>query len=142
MGMSKLLGIDYGVRRIGVAVADAQVRIATPLTVLAGRNDVTRDARAVADLGEQEGVEAFVVGLPLNMSERAGSDSEQTEVTRRFAAELERLSGKAVHLQDERLTSYAADAALDEAGVKPRDRRGLRDKIAAQKVLQSYLDQA
>lgn len=138
--MSKLLGIDYGVRRIGVAVADTEVRIATALTVLAGRNDVTRDARAVADLGGQEGVEAFVVGLPLNMSEAAGSDSEQTEVTRRFAAELERLSGKTVHLQDERLTSFAAEGVLDDAGVKARGRRGLRDKIAAQKILQAYLD--
>jgi putative Holliday junction resolvase len=139
--MSKLIGIDYGIKRIGVAVAETETRIATPLTVLDGRNDVTRDARAVADLGEREGAEAFVVGLPLNMSEEAGSDSDQTRLTREFAAELERLSGKAVHLQDERLTSFAADAALDEAWVKPRDRRGLRDKIAAQKVLQAYLDQ-
>lgn len=140
--MPKMMGIDYGSRRIGVAVADAETRIATPLTVVGGRNDPTRDARSVADLGEKEGADGFVVGLPLNMSEEGGSDSEQTIVTRRFAAELGRLSGKAVHLQDERLTSFAAEAVLDEAGVSAKKRRGRRDVIAAQKILQAYLDQA
>lgn len=137
MATAKFIGIDYGVRRIGVAIADAETRIAVPLVTLDGRNDVTRDARAVADLGQREAAGSFVVGLPLNMD---GSDSLQTTLTRRFAAELERLSGLPVHLHDERLSSYAAEGVMDEAGVRARGRKGLTDRIAAQKILQAFLD--
>jgi len=135
--MPYILGIDYGIKRIGTAVASTETGIATPLTVVAGRNDVTRDARNVADLGEKEAVASFVVGLPLNMD---GTESEQTALTRKFAAELERLSKRPVHLQDERLTSFAAEEVLDTAGIASRRRRGLIDPIAAQKILQAYLD--
>jgi putative Holliday junction resolvase len=134
------MGIDYGGKRIGIAVADGETRIALPLTVVAGRNEVTRDARNVADLGQREGVEAFVVGLPLNMSDEPPSDSAQTALARRFADELKRLSGKPVYLQDERLTSCAAEEVLEEAKVPVRRRKGRTDKIAAQKILQAYLD--
>ena len=135
--MLRLLGIDYGVRRIGTAVAETETRIAMPDRVLDGRNDVTRDARNVADLGAAHGVDAFVVGLPLLMDDR---ESDQTRLTRRFVAELERLSGKPVHLQDERLSSFAADEVLAEAGRSARRKPGLRDAIAAQKILQAWLD--
>jgi putative holliday junction resolvase len=140
--MPNVLGIDYGGKRIGVAIADAQTKIAMPLTVVAGRNDVTRDARNIADLGLRESAEGFVVGLPLNMSDEGVTDSPQTTLTRRFAAELERLSSKPVHLHDERLTSYAAEEVLEAAGVSPKKRKALTDMIAAQKILQAYLDQA
>ncbi len=137
--MPNILGIDYGVKRIGTATADTEVRIATPLEVIQGQNDVTRDARCVADYGEDHNVEAFIVGLPLNM--RDSGDSPQTTLTRKFAAELERLSKKPVHLQDERLSSFAAGEALDTAGVRQNKRKGLTDRIAAQKILQAWLDQ-
>lgn len=133
----RVLGIDYGIRRIGAAVADVALRISMPLTTIEGRNDVTRDARAVSDLGTQENATAFIVGLPLNMTT---GESEQTKLTRRFADELRRLSGKPVHLQDERLTSYAAQQVMDEAEVPHRRRKGLADRIAAQKILQAWLD--
>ena len=135
--MPKIMGIDYGIKRIGIAIAETEIRIANPLSVVAGRNEVTRDARTITDLGEKDGAGAFVVGLPLSMD---GTDSEQTALTRRFAAELERLSKKPVHLQDERLTSAAAGDVLDAAGIPPRKRKHLTDRIAAQKTLQAYLD--
>jgi len=135
--MARILGIDYGIKRIGVAQADAVVRIAMPFTTIDGRNDVTRDARNVADLGAKEDADAFVVGLPISMN---GADRPQTELTRRFAAELERLSERPVHLHDERLSSYAADEVLDEAGAGRKKRREVRDQIAAAKILQSWLD--
>lgn len=135
--MAKILGIDYGIKRIGVAQADTDVRIAMPFTRIDGRNDVTRDARNVADLGAKEDADAFVIGLPISMN---GADSPQTDLTRRFAAELERLSRRPVHLHDERLSSYAADEVLDEAGAGRRKRREVRDQIAAAKILQSWLD--
>lgn len=135
--MARILGIDYGLKRIGVAMADTESRIATPMTTLDGRNDVTRDARNVADLSPDEPVEAFVVGLPLNMDD---SEGPQAALSRRFAAELERLSGRPVHLHDERLSSFAAEEALDAAGLRGGRRKDLIDRIAAQRILQTYLD--
>jgi len=137
--MPNILGIDYGVKRIGTAIADTEVRIATPLDVIRGQNDVTRDARSVADFAEAQDVDAFVVGLPLNMGD--SGDSPQTTLMRKFAAELRRLSKKPVHLQDERLSSVAAEEVLDAAGVPLSKRKGLTDMIAAQKILQAWLDQ-
>lgn len=136
--MGSIVGIDYGRKRIGLAIADTESRIATPLTTVAGRNDATRDARNVVHSPQTAEVEAFVVGLPMNMN---GSDSDQTRFSRRFAAELGRLSGRPVHLQDERLSSYAATQLLDEAGVSRRRQEELTDQIAAQQILQHWLDE-
>jgi len=136
--MAKLLGIDYGSRRIGAATGDTQTRIALPLRVVASKGEIVQDAAAVAELARREGIDAFVVGLPLNM--RDGSDSRQTTLTRAFAARLAEGSRLPVHLQDERLTSYAAAEVLDQAEVPAKKRRGLNDLIAAQKILQAYLD--
>lgn len=135
--MACYLGIDYGIRRIGLAIVDTETRVAMPLDTIDGRNDVTRDARNVADRGVVEAADAFVVGLPLNMS---GTDSEQTRLTRRFAAELERLSKKTVILQDERLSTYAAEEALADAGLGSRQMRRFADRVAAQNILQAWLD--
>jgi putative Holliday junction resolvase len=140
--MAKLLGVDYGTRRIGIAVGDTETRVAMPLMTVKGADDAARDARMIADLGAKEKAEAFVVGLPLNMTAEVSTDSAQTILTRRFAAELERCSGKPVRLQDERLTSFAAEEVLEEAGFSRKKRKGLSDRIAAQKILQGYFDQA
>ena len=137
--MRRLLGVDYGSRRIGTAQADDETRIATPGKPIDGRNDPTRDARNVADHGVSLGIDAFVVGLPLSMDD---TDSDQTRVTRRFADELARLSGKPVELRDERLTSFAADEVLEQVAKRDqRKQKGLRDAIAAQLILQAYLDE-
>lgn len=133
----KYLGIDYGIKRIGLAQGDDETRIAFPLDTIAGRNDVTRDARNVADRGAAEAVDAFVVGLPINMD---GTEGEQAALTRQFAAELARLSGRAVQFQDERLSSAAAHEAMDAAGVGGRKRKGLTDALAAREILQAYFD--
>lgn len=133
----RILGIDYGIKRIGVAIGDLDSKIAMPLTTVDGRNDVTRDARNIADLAADHGANALVVGLPLNMD---GSSGPQVELTQRFARELERLANHPVHLQDERLSTMAAHEALDEAGVKSTRRRDLADRIAAQKILQAWFD--
>ncbi len=137
MAVTRVLGIDYGRRRIGLAIADVETRIATPLTTIDGRNDISRDARHVLDTAKQEGATILVVGLPLNMD---GTDSEQTLRTRQFAAELERMGGLPLHLQDERLSTFAAHEAMDEAMLRPRQRKGIADRVAAQMILQAYLD--
>ncbi|MCB9851986.1 MAG: Holliday junction resolvase RuvX [Phycisphaerales bacterium] len=133
----KFIGIDYGIKRIGLAHGDDDTRIAFPLDTIAGRNDVTRDARNVADRGEAEGAEAYVVGLPINMDD---SEGDQAALTRRFAGELDRLSGKRVHFQDERLSSAAAHEAMNVAGLRGRKRKALTDQLAARQILQAYFD--
>ena len=137
--MPRILGIDYGTKRIGIAIGDAETRIATPLKTLPGRGDTANDASAVAELAAQEEAAALVVGLPISMDE---TESAQTKLTRKFAANLARLAAKPVHLQDERLSSFAADESMQQAGLDPRKRkhRGVSDRLAAQKILQAYLD--
>ncbi len=137
--MSRILGIDYGTKRIGVAVGDTETRIASPLKTLPGRGNTTDDAGAVSQLAIKEEVGVIVVGLPLSMND---GESTQTKLTRNFADQLAKVSGKPVHLHDERLSSFAADETLEQAGVTPRKSksRGLTDRIAAQKILQAYLD--
>ena len=120
-----------------VAVGDDAVRVATPHTTIVGCNEVTRDARTIADLATAEGAGEFVVGLPLTAD---GQESEQTVHIRKFASELARLSGKPVHLQDEHLTSYAAEEVLREAALTRKKKKALTDRIAAQKILQAWLD--
>lgn len=133
----RLLGIDYGRKRIGLAIADDTVRVATPHSTILGRNDVTRDARAIVDVGVEQQIAEFVVGLPLTAD---GEESEQTAHIRTFVDELARLSGKPVHVQDEHLTSVAAEEVLREAEVSRRKKKALTDRVAAQKILQAWLD--
>jgi putative pre-16S rRNA nuclease len=137
--MPRILGIDYGTKRIGIAIGDAETRIATPLKTLPGRGDTVNDAAGIAELAAQEEAAAIVVGLPISMNE---TESPQTKLTRKFAADLARLAAKPVHLQDERLSSFAADESMQQAGLDPRKRkhRGVSDRVAAQKILQAYLD--
>lgn len=135
--MDRILGVDYGTRRIGIATGDSRMRIAMPLATLEGAGNVDRDARQVAEFAAGHQATAIVVGLPLSMD---GTDSEQTRLTRRFAAVLAAAYDGPVHLHDERLTSHAADAVLREAGASPRRSKELSDRIAAQKILQGYLD--
>jgi putative Holliday junction resolvase len=135
----RILGIDYGTRRIGVAIGDDETRIAAPLSTLSGCGQTARDAAAVVKIAKEEEAHEIVVGLPISMD---GRESDQTRLTRKFVADLEHASRMPVHLQDERLSSFAADEALDEAGIAPRKRQagGMTDRIAAQKILQAYLD--
>jgi putative Holliday junction resolvase len=136
-------GIDYGARRIGLALADPGGRIASPVGAIDGSGSPAADAAHVRAWAAREAVSAFVVGLPLNMD---GSDGAQTRVARTFAAALAG-EGARVELWDERLTSFQADALLgqlDEARGRriARTRKGdpRRDAVAAQIILQSFLD--
>jgi len=136
--MPRYLGIDHGRRRIGLAVSDEFGTLATPLATLPSTVDVATDARNVIDVADREGVEILVVGLPLNMD---GSEGPQAQACRAFADSLQAESpGRAVELWDERLSSFAADQVLDQTDLSPAKRKRRRDQIAAQIILQSYLD--
>lgn len=131
-----LLAFDFGMRRVGIAVGDWETRIAHPVGVIDARDNVTRFAR-IAELIAEWCPTALVVGLPMAMN---GDELPLTARARRFAQQLERRYGLEVALVDERLTSFDADLRLREAGVKPRARKGLDDSLAAQCILQDYLD--
>src|SRR5438477_5151065 len=135
--MPRYLGIDYGRKRIGLAISDDQGRIAMPVDVLGGTGDPIRDAAAVLAAAEDHEADQFVVGLPLNMD---GTEGPQAKLTRRFATELARLSGKPTDFQDERLSSAGAESLIEaHPDARARRRRPI-DPIAAQILLQNFLD--
>jgi putative Holliday junction resolvase len=136
--MPRYLGIDYGRRRIGLALSDRIGTLASPAATLPAKGDPAVDAQNVVDWASREGVEAYVVGLPINMDD---SEGPQAKVSRDFAGKLQAASGdRPVILWDERLSSFAADQLLDQTALSPAKRAKRRDQIAAQVILQSYLD--
>lgn len=131
-----VLALDVGDARIGVAVSDPGRRMAVPVgTIRTGAPD---DLKAVRALVEQHGATTIVVGLPLSLSGRPGTQAAHAEA---FAGALRAfLPGIAVVTHDERLSTVEADRALREAGVSGRRRRQVVDRTAAAVILQSYLD--
>ncbi|HVM62610.1 MAG TPA: Holliday junction resolvase RuvX [Verrucomicrobiae bacterium] len=132
----RILGVDFGQKRIGLALSDESGTIAQPLEYIDGGGLATV-SRELARLCETRKVGKIVVGVPLRLD---GKHSEQTERTLAFIAELRRATTIPVAQWDERLTSVQAERALLEGNVRRADRRQKIDKLAAQIMLQSYLD--
>ncbi|QVL57094.1 MAG: Holliday junction resolvase RuvX [Simkaniaceae bacterium] len=133
--MGRVLGIDFGMKRIGLARSDPMKMIASPLkTVIAGKN-----LEETADLiiQELEGVETIVLGLPLLLS---GKDSDTTTTVRKFAEILEKKSGLPLILWDERLTSKQVEKLMIEGNVSRKKRSAHVDTMSATLILQNYLD--
>ncbi len=138
----RILGIDDGRRRIGLAVSDPSGTLARPADTVAGHDDPAAAAREVAAaIGRIEAgddpIAAIVVGLPLRLD---GTPNEQTGHARALAAELQRLTGLDVVLQDERLTSREAESRLALRERDWRVRKKRLDAAAAAVMLQEYLD--
>jgi putative Holliday junction resolvase len=131
--MARILGLDVGERRIGIAISAPEGRLAVPLRVL-NRRDEDADIAAIAELARSEQVEAVVVGHPLSLSGAAGPQATRVEV---FARRLAESTGLSLDLWDERLSSVQAERV--PAPTK-RGRRRPRDDLAAAIILQSYLD--
>ncbi len=130
----RVLGLDIGERRVGVAASDPGRRVATPLMVLPATDLVV----AVTGLVEEYGADTVVVGLPLSMD---GSEGPQALRVREAADELARELKVPVAFWDERLSSEQARRALRDAGRKTgRRRNGQVDMVAATLILQSFLD--
>ncbi|GIW83039.1 MAG: putative pre-16S rRNA nuclease [Gemmatales bacterium] len=132
----RLLGIDYGDVRIGLAVSDADRVIASPLAQYQ-RRSAEEDAHYLRQLIETEEIGGIVLGLPIHLSGHEGSKAAQT---RKFGSWLEQVTGLPVVYWDERFTTLEAERSLWDAGLTHRRRRQRRDMIAAQIILQSYLD--
>lgn len=136
--MPRFLGIDYGPKRIGIALSDPEGRIASPERILPGCGSADGDAAAVVRLAEELEAREFVVGLPLHMD---GSDSEQTARSRAFAQALAAQAPGPVHLFDERLTSHAADALLAQRQLTRKKRKQRQDAVAAAVLLGGFLEE-
>ena len=131
----RYLAIDYGMKRTGLAVCDANETIASPLAVVQGHKDlIERIKRIIAS----EGIGAVVLGLPLNMDD---SEGPQAKLVLAFAKELGRHIQIPIHLQDERLSSFEAEQKLQEIGLSRAKKRERLDALAAADILQTFLDQ-
>lgn len=132
----RVLGLDYGDRRIGVALSDAFGWTAQGLEMIE-RKQEGDDIRRIEQLVREHEVETIVVGLPKNMN---GTIGPRGEICMAFAEQLRQILSLKVELWDERLTTVAATRTLLEADVSRRKRKQVVDKMAAALLLQNYLD--
>jgi len=132
----RILGIDYGDRRIGLAISDESATIATPLKVYLSQS-MRKDLDFVASLCKEKNVDKIILGLPLNMD---GTKGERANKTESFGKVLEKITVLEVIYKDERLSSVFAERALSESGNKHKKNKELVDTTAAMVILQGYLD--
>lgn len=132
----KILGLDYGDRRIGVALSDAFGWTAQGLEVIERRRDGDAIAR-ITELVKMNEVSEIVVGLPKNMN---GTVGPRGEICIEFAETLRETLDLPVHLWDERLSTVSAERTLVDADVSRKKRKKVVDKMAASLILQNYLD--
>jgi putative Holliday junction resolvase len=130
----RILGIDLGQARIGVAVSDELGMLAHPVETIPANADAPR---RIAEIVQEKNAERVVIGLPRHMN---GSVSIGATEALAFAHKLRALLPCKVLTWDERLTTNAANRALRDSGRKTRHSRGVVDQVAAQMILQSYLD--
>lgn len=133
----RVIALDLGSRRIGVAVSDPSGTLASPFQVLLRSGDPAADHRAIANIVDEVGAELIVVGLPLSLS---GHEGAAAQGARAEADVLAAAVAVPVELLDERLTTVAADRSMQRAGKAGRARRKVVDQAAATVLLQSWLD--
>jgi putative Holliday junction resolvase len=132
----KYLGLDVGDRRVGAAVGDDELRVATPLQVIE-RRSFDEDARALGDLARKYSAEHLIVGLPRNMDDSAGAQAESVKA---YAARIATALRLPLTLWDERLTTVEATGRVHAGGGKGKKSRRTLDAIAASVILQDYMD--
>lgn len=132
----RILGIDYGDARIGVAISDELGMLAHPRETIVLKN-VKDPAAHIAALQKKDNATRIILGLPRNMD---GSEGASAEKVRAFAKKLEALVPCPVQLLDERMSTQAAQRSLHAAGRNAKNSRAVIDQVAAQHILQGYLD--
>jgi putative holliday junction resolvase len=134
--MPRILGLDHGTKRVGAALSDPGRTIAFPVEVYALRG-ARQDASHYREIVEENDVERIVIGLPLHTSGREG---QSAALARAFGDWLTAVTGRPVSYYDERYSTVEAEQRLIDAGLKREKRKALRDQLAAQIMLQGYLD--
>lgn len=137
--MARVLGIDFGERRVGLALSDPSATIATPLPTIVRRAGKRPPVAAIVEIIQQNDVGRAVIGLPLDLS---GEETEWTAQVRDFARKLSERAGIPIDFLDERLTSVQAERAVRSIGLKrsEREQKGRIDAAAAVLLLQTFLD--
>lgn len=135
--MARVLALDLGTKRIGVAVSDLTGVLASPLTTVARQGDRQAEHREIARLVTEEEAGEVLVGMPFNMD---GSRGPAARAAEQEAEELRGVLSVPVHLVDERLTTVAADKVLLARGQRAPQRRRIVDQTAAAVMLQGWLD--
>lgn len=135
----RVIGLDYGTKTVGVAVSDALGITAQGIETINRKesNKLRQTLARIEEIIVEYEVDTIVVGLPKNMNNTIG---ERAEDCQEFADKLERRTGLPVIMWDERLTTVAADRALQETRVRRENRKAVIDQIAAVFILQGYLD--
>lgn len=132
----RLLGIDYGSVRVGLAISDPDLTIASPLTTYE-RKSAERDAAYFRRVIDEEEVGGLVLGLPIHLN---GTEGQKAREVRAFGQWLEKTTGLTPCYWDERFTTVEAEQHLQAAGLTRKRRQERRDRLAAQILLQTYLD--
>ena len=131
----KIMAVDLGLVRTGLAISDEMELLASPVGTITERNlDVL--AGKVAEMAEQHGASALVVGLPRNMDGSKGESALRAEA---FADQLRELTGLSVSMWDERLTTMSAIGCLNETNVRGKKRKAIVDTVSATIILEDYL---
>ena len=133
------MGLDYGSKTVGVAISDELLLTAQGKEIIRRKeeNKLRKTLARIEELIQEYGVEKIVLGLPLNMDETV---SERSKLCLEFKEMIERRTGIPVEMMDERLTTVEADEIMNEARIKGKERKEYVDMIAAQIILQDYLD--
>lgn len=137
MPHGRVAGVDYGRRRIGLAVCDAERILSSPLCVRETNGDRSADARFFSAIASRESLVGFVVGLPVHTDGHASAMSQEVE---RFGGWLSRVTGLPVVFHDERYSSHAADGLLSGIGLSRGRRKHRSDAVAAHVILSAWLD--
>lgn len=130
----RLLGIDFGFKRIGIAVAEVEMEIVTARPSLTASGVLKRDAESIVSVGTREEVDGVVIGIPLEQ----GIEGKMAKICRRVAEEITAL-GLRVDCIDESMSSVQAERTLRDDGLKASERRKLKDGEAARLILERYM---
>jgi putative Holliday junction resolvase len=134
--MGRILALDVGDARIGLAISDMMKIIANPLETYKRKKDNT-DYEYIAKIAKENDVELIICGLPLSMD---STENAQTQKTRDFIENLVQFTHLPIRFIDERLTTVSAERTLIESGMRREKRKDVIDKVAATIILQNFLD--
>lgn len=135
----RYLGLDFGSKTVGVAVSDPLNITAQALEIIRRKeeNKLRRTLARIEEIILEYGITEIVLGLPLNMDDTEG---DRARLSLEFKDKLERRTGLTVHMCDERLTTVEADEIMDQVGIKRQDRKEYVDMIAAQVILEEFMN--
>ena len=133
----RIMGVDIGTKRIGLAMSDPMAIIATGIGVIDATGELNADAESVAHVAHTHGAGLVVVGLPIMLS---GEEGQAADQVRSFAVQLAQTANMPIELWDERLTTSQAEKVMISADASRDERKARIDKVAAALILQSYLD--